>query len=141
MFEGSGPVTVYLDSDATVIGYDFYDVTTRTGIANRFFNIEVGEIDKRVFDFPKERVVGSESAADCSVPMISATSAVASFHVRIVLPILHRLGGFEIFSRVSIVLLLYLSQTVCWELNNVQREAMNSAHFRHPKIWSISARI
>jgi len=54
VFEGSGPVTVYLDSDGTVIGYDFYDVTTRTGIVNRFFNIEVGEIDKRVFDFPKE---------------------------------------------------------------------------------------
>ena len=54
MFEGSGPVTVYLDSDGTVLGYDFYDVTTRTGIANRFLNIEVGEIDKRVFDFPKK---------------------------------------------------------------------------------------
>ncbi len=54
MFEGSGPVTIYLDSDGTVIGYDFYDVTTRTGIVNRFFNIEVGKIDKRVFDFPKK---------------------------------------------------------------------------------------
>ncbi len=53
VFEGSSLVTVYLDSDGTVIGYDFYDVTTRTGIVNRFFNIEVGEIDKRVFDLPK----------------------------------------------------------------------------------------
>jgi hypothetical protein len=45
---------VYLDSSETVVGYDFYDVTTRTGIVNRFFNIEFGEIDKRVFDFPKD---------------------------------------------------------------------------------------
>jgi hypothetical protein len=54
VFENSGPVTVYLDSSRTVVGYDFYDVTTRTGIVNRLFNIEFGEIDKRVFDFPKE---------------------------------------------------------------------------------------
>jgi len=53
-FENSGPVTVYLDSSGTVVGYDFYDVMTRTGIVNRFFNIELGEIDKEVFDFPKE---------------------------------------------------------------------------------------
>jgi len=54
VYENSGPATVYLDSSGTVVGYDFYDVTTRTGIVNRFFNIELGEIDKRVFDFPKE---------------------------------------------------------------------------------------
>ena len=54
MYENSGPVTVYLDSSGTVVGYDFYDVSTRTGIVNRFFNIELGEVDKQVFDFPKE---------------------------------------------------------------------------------------
>ncbi|KAF4636752.1 hypothetical protein G7Y89_g1332 [Cudoniella acicularis] len=54
VYENSGPVTVYLDSSGTFVGYDFYDVTTRTGIVNRFFNIELGKIDKRVFDFPKK---------------------------------------------------------------------------------------
>jgi hypothetical protein len=54
VYENSGPVTVYLDSSGTLVGYDFYDVTTRTGIVNRFFNIRVGEIDERVFDFPKK---------------------------------------------------------------------------------------
>ena len=52
LYENSDPVTVYLDSSDTVVGYDFYDVTTRTGIVNRFFNIEHGEIGKEVFDFP-----------------------------------------------------------------------------------------
>jgi hypothetical protein len=49
--ENSDPVTVYLDSSGTVVGYDFYDVTTRTGIVNCSFKIELGEIDKEVFDF------------------------------------------------------------------------------------------
>ena len=53
MYESAGPVNVYLDSTGAVVGYDFYDVTTRTGIVNRFFNIEFGGIDKQVFDFPK----------------------------------------------------------------------------------------
>jgi hypothetical protein len=45
---------VYIDASGTVVGYDFYDVTTRTGIATRFFNIVLGEIGKEVFDFPKK---------------------------------------------------------------------------------------
>ncbi len=60
--------------------------------------------------------MGGEFAGDGSISMSSATSAVASFHVRVVLPILHRSGGLEPFSCVSIALLLYLSQTVCWDL-------------------------
>lgn len=48
------PVTVYLDTSATVMGYDFYDVSTRTGIVTRFFDIQVGAVDGRVFDFPEE---------------------------------------------------------------------------------------
>jgi hypothetical protein len=51
LYENSDPVTVYLDSSGTVVGYDFYDVTTRTGIVNCSFKIELGEIDKEVFDF------------------------------------------------------------------------------------------
>jgi hypothetical protein len=54
VYDNSGPVTVFLDSSGTVVGYEFYDVTTRTGILNLFFNIELGEIDERVFDFPKK---------------------------------------------------------------------------------------
>lgn len=54
MYENSGPVTVYLDSSGAVVGYDFYDVSTRTGIVNRFFNIELGDVDEQVFHFPKE---------------------------------------------------------------------------------------
>ena len=53
MYESAGPVTVYLDASGIVVGYDFYDVTTRTGIVTRFFNIELGEIGKEVFDFPE----------------------------------------------------------------------------------------
>jgi hypothetical protein len=52
--ENSGSVTFYLDSSCAVAGYDFYNVTTRAGIVNRFFDIEIGEIDARVFDFPKK---------------------------------------------------------------------------------------
>lgn len=47
-------MTVFLDSSGTLVGYDFYDVSTRTGIVTRFFNIEFGLVDKEVFDFPKE---------------------------------------------------------------------------------------
>lgn len=54
MYQDVAPVKVYLDSSDTVVGYDFYDTTTRTGIVNRYFNIEFGLIDGRVFDFPKE---------------------------------------------------------------------------------------
>jgi hypothetical protein len=54
VYENSGSVTLYLDSSCTVAGYDFYNVTTRAWIVNRFFNIEIGEIDARVFDFPKK---------------------------------------------------------------------------------------
>ncbi len=54
MYENYGPVTVYLDSSGIVVGFDFYDVGTRTGIRSNFFNIELGEVDKSIFDFPKE---------------------------------------------------------------------------------------
>jgi len=53
MYQGSMPVTVYLDSDNEVVGYDFFDTSTRTRIVNRYFNIVVGELDGRLFDFPK----------------------------------------------------------------------------------------
>jgi hypothetical protein len=54
VYENSGLVTVYLDSSGTVVGYDFYDVSTRTGLVNRFFNIVLGKVDEKVFHFPKE---------------------------------------------------------------------------------------
>ena len=53
VYESAGPVTVYLDANELVVGYDFYDVTSRTGIVARFFNIELGEIGEEVFNFPK----------------------------------------------------------------------------------------
>ena len=53
IYKSAGPVIVYLDAKELVVGYDFYNVTTRTGIMTRFFNIELREIRKEVFDFPK----------------------------------------------------------------------------------------
>ena len=54
ILSNAGPVTVFLDSNGVVVGHDFYNVETRTGIVTRFFNIEFGEIDGQVFEFPKE---------------------------------------------------------------------------------------
>lgn len=53
MYQGSEPVTVYLNPGNVVVGYDFFDTTTRTGIVTRYFDIDVGLIDGRVFDFPE----------------------------------------------------------------------------------------
>jgi hypothetical protein len=53
MYQGAAPVTVFLDPNNVVVGYDFYDTTTRTGVVTRYFNIDIGQIDGRIFDFPK----------------------------------------------------------------------------------------
>lgn len=52
-YQSAAPVTVYLDANDTVIGYDFFDTGTRGGIVTRYFNIEIVEhLDSHLFDFP-----------------------------------------------------------------------------------------
>jgi hypothetical protein len=47
------PARVYLDVENVVRGYDFYDTASRTGVVTRFFNIQVGELDDSIFEFPR----------------------------------------------------------------------------------------
>ena len=52
MYQGVVPVTVRVNADNTVTGYDFFAVDLRTRVITNFFNIILGEIDKTVFEFP-----------------------------------------------------------------------------------------
>ncbi|MCJ1244324.1 hypothetical protein MMC30_001522 [Trapelia coarctata] len=53
MYQDIAPVTVYVDTNDTVVGYDFFDPSMRGGIVTRYFNIDVVEhLDSNLFDFP-----------------------------------------------------------------------------------------
>lgn len=52
MYQGVIPVTVLLDQNNVIQGYDFWSKVRRTYVVTRFFNIIVGPINGNVFDFP-----------------------------------------------------------------------------------------
>jgi hypothetical protein len=52
LYQGAIPVTILLDEDNTIQGYDFLGTETRARAITRFFNIMVGQIGKELFDFP-----------------------------------------------------------------------------------------
>ena len=55
MYQGIAPVTVYVSTNDTVVGYDFFEPSTRSVIVTRFFNIDVVErLDSHLFDFPTQ---------------------------------------------------------------------------------------
>lgn len=46
------PVTIYLNTENTIVGFDYFSQTRRTKTITRFFNIILGDVDKSVFEFP-----------------------------------------------------------------------------------------
>ncbi len=52
MYQGMIPVKLLLDKSNIVQGYDFWGTDERTYVITRFFNIILGKIDAKVFDFP-----------------------------------------------------------------------------------------
>ena len=49
------PVTLLLDGNITICGYDFWSPDERTYVITRFFNIVIGELNAELFDFPQPR--------------------------------------------------------------------------------------
>ena len=52
MFQGAIPAKILLDKNGVVQGYDYWGTELRTYAVTRFFNIILGKIDAKVFDFP-----------------------------------------------------------------------------------------
>lgn len=52
VYEGV-PITIYVDSENSISGYDFWNTNERTNAITRFFNIVTGSISAEVFDFPQ----------------------------------------------------------------------------------------
>ena len=52
MFQGAIPAKILLDKNDVVQGYDYWGTELRTYAVTRFFNIILGKIDAKVFDFP-----------------------------------------------------------------------------------------
>lgn len=52
LYQGVILVTILLDEDNIVQGYDFVGKETRAHVITRFFNIIVGPVPSGVFDFP-----------------------------------------------------------------------------------------
>ena len=52
MFQGAIPAKILLDRNDVVQGYDYWGTELRTYAVTRFFNIILGKIDAKVFDFP-----------------------------------------------------------------------------------------
>lgn len=53
LYAGVIPVLAYLQKTTVLVGYDFWSEFMRTKVFTRFFNVEVGSIDPKVFqDFP-----------------------------------------------------------------------------------------
>jgi hypothetical protein len=52
LYQGVMPVTVLLDKENVVQGYDFIGSETRARAITRFFNIILGPFGSDVFDFP-----------------------------------------------------------------------------------------
>jgi hypothetical protein len=49
------PITAFVDAEGRVTRYDFWAPNERTFATTRFFNIIVGSIDRKVFDFPQAK--------------------------------------------------------------------------------------
>ena len=45
-------MTVLVDAEDRVVGYEYFSPVRRTRVITNFFNIKVGRIDPGVFDFP-----------------------------------------------------------------------------------------
>ena len=45
-------MTIYLNTENTIVGFDYFSQTRRTKTITRFFNIILGDVDKSVFEFP-----------------------------------------------------------------------------------------
>ena len=52
MFQGAIPAKILLDKNDIIQGYDYWGTELRTYAVTRFFNIILGKIDAKVFDFP-----------------------------------------------------------------------------------------
>ena len=52
MFQGAIPAKILLDENNVVQGYDYWATNERTYVITRLFNIILGKIDEKVFDFP-----------------------------------------------------------------------------------------
>ena len=52
MYQGSIPVSVLLDQENVVQGYDFWATNTSVYVVTRFFNILVAMIGAEIFGFP-----------------------------------------------------------------------------------------
>ena len=52
MFQGSIPAKLLLNKNNILQGYDYWGTEQRTYVITRFFNIILGKIDAKVFDFP-----------------------------------------------------------------------------------------
>ena len=55
MYHSVIPTTILLNKDNVIQGYDFWKTDARTRVITRFFNIMLGKIDSKVFDFPQQK--------------------------------------------------------------------------------------
>ena len=52
LFGGSLPATLLVDSKGIIHGWDYWATNERTFAMTRLFNIVIGEIPSKVFQFP-----------------------------------------------------------------------------------------
>lgn len=52
IYQGALPVTILVDAENTVVGYEYFSPVQRTRVVTNFFNVILGEMGAEVFDFP-----------------------------------------------------------------------------------------
>ena len=51
LYQNAIPVTVFVDTCNTVVGYDYFSPGLRTRVVTEFFNIAVGPVPAKIFEF------------------------------------------------------------------------------------------